>query len=84
MNFFDQMSPEQRQFIKAVAMDMWEPFIEADKKKLPQAKVVFDLFHVAGAFGRVIDKVRNAEFKKGLRGKYSCIQGGQVFAVKKP
>jgi transposase len=26
------MSPEQRQFIKAVAMDMWDPFIKAVKK----------------------------------------------------
>jgi transposase len=47
MNFFDQMSPEQRQFIKAVAMDMWDPFIKA-VKKLPQARIVFDLSHGAG------------------------------------
>ena len=32
--------------IEAVAMDMWDPFIKAVKKKLPNAKIVFDLFHV--------------------------------------
>jgi len=32
MNFFDQVRPEQPQFIKAVAMDMWDPFIKAVKK----------------------------------------------------
>jgi transposase len=32
MDFFDQMSLEQRQGIKAVAMDMWDPFIKAVKK----------------------------------------------------
>lgn len=32
MDFFDQMSPEQRQRIEAVAMDMWDPFIKAVKK----------------------------------------------------
>ena len=32
MDFFDQMSPAQRQSIKAVAMDMWDPFIKAVKK----------------------------------------------------
>jgi len=32
MRFFDQMTPEQQQSIKAVAMDMWDPFIKAIKK----------------------------------------------------
>jgi transposase len=32
MHFFDQMTSEQRQDIKAVAMDMWDPFIKAVKK----------------------------------------------------
>ena len=30
--FFNQMTPKQRQSIKAVAMDMWDPFIKAVKK----------------------------------------------------
>jgi transposase len=30
--FFEQMSSEQRKGIKAVAMDMWDPFIKAVKK----------------------------------------------------
>ena len=30
--FFEQMSPEQRDSIEAVAMDMWDPFIKAVKK----------------------------------------------------
>jgi transposase len=32
IGFFEQMSPEQRQSIEAVAMDMWDPFIKAVKK----------------------------------------------------
>lgn len=32
IDFFDQMSPKQRQGIEAVAMDMWDPFINAVKK----------------------------------------------------
>ena len=32
MRFFDQMTPNQRQSIEAVAMDMWNPFIKAVKK----------------------------------------------------
>ena len=38
MDFFDQMSPKQRQSIQAVAMDMWDPFIKAVKKKSHRLK----------------------------------------------
>jgi len=38
MHFFDQMNPEQRQGIKAVAMDMWDPFIKAVKKNCRRPK----------------------------------------------
>ena len=33
MHFFDQLSAAQRDSIEAVAMDMWDPFIKAVKKK---------------------------------------------------
>jgi transposase len=36
--FFDQLSPEQRAGIKAVVMDMWDPFIRAVKKKFLKPK----------------------------------------------
>ncbi len=37
-NFFSQMSPEQRDGIKAVVMDMWDPFIKAVKKNCRMLK----------------------------------------------
>jgi transposase len=37
-NFFSQMSPEQRDGIKAVVMDMWDPFIKAVKKNCRRPK----------------------------------------------
>lgn len=56
--FFAAMSAEQREGVQAVAMDMWDPFIAAVRASLPQAQIVFDLFHVVKAFGKVIDRVR--------------------------
>ena len=38
MQFFDQLSDEQRDGIEAVAMDMWDPFIKAVKKKYLKPK----------------------------------------------
>ncbi len=38
MQFFDQLSAKQREDIEAVAMDMWDPFIKAVKKKYLKPK----------------------------------------------
>jgi transposase len=62
--FFDPMTDEQKQAIQAVAMDMWEAYINRVKHHCPQAKIVFDLFHVVKAFGDVIDEVRRDEVRQ--------------------
>jgi len=62
--FFDGMTPEQKQAVEAVAMDTWDAYIKVVQEELPGAKIVFDLFHVVQAFGRVIDQVRLAEYRQ--------------------
>jgi transposase len=51
----------QRDHIKAVALDMWEPFINAVEQGLPQADIVHDKFHIAKYLCEAVDKVRRAE-----------------------
>lgn len=63
-NFLKKLPIEVRENIKAVAIDMWEPYIKAIKEHLHNASIVFDLFHVVAAFGRLIDKIRNDEFRQ--------------------
>jgi transposase len=81
ISFFEQMSPRQRQNIEAVAMDMWDPFIKA-VKKLPKAKIVFDLFHVVAAFSRVIDKVRNIEYQRASKDNKTVFKGARYLLLK--
>jgi Transposase len=49
--------------IKAVAMDMWQPFIGTVSKLLPQAdtKIVFDRFHIVAHMNKAVDIVRRRE-----------------------
>lgn len=49
--------------LKAVAMDMWEPYKQSTKEHT-DADIVYDPFHVINNFSKVIDKVRNAEAMK--------------------
>lgn len=57
--FFEQLGPEGRRRIRAVAMDMNGAYEEEVRYQCPMAEVVFDLFHVVAKYGReVIDRVR--------------------------
>lgn len=80
--FFESISAEQREAIQAVAMDMWDPYIKAVKEYCPQASIVFDQFHVVSAFGKVIDKVRNAEYRKANKESKEVIKGSKYLLLK--
>lgn len=80
--FFDSLSKEQKGSIEAVAMDMWDPYIKAVKESCPKAAIVFDKFHVVKAFGKVIDKVRNAEYKKADKAEKGIIKGSKYLLLK--
>ena len=81
--FFAEMSDEQKQAIEAVAVDMWEPFINRVQHHCPQAKIVFDLFHLVKAFGAVIDEVRREEVRKAAnRPDSRFIKGSRYLLLK--
>ncbi len=81
--FFAGMSKEQKQAIEAVALDMWEPFINRVRHHCPQAKVVFDLFHLVKGFGAVIDQVRRDEVRKAATEEDRCfIKGSRYLLLK--
>lgn len=60
-----QFTPEELAGVKAVAMDMWDPFIAATKASIPQAdqKIVFDHYHVTRTVTEAMDAVRKQEHK---------------------
>lgn len=80
--FFKTLTKEQKRSIKAVAMDMWEPFINRVRHYLPRAQIVFDFFHVVQCFGRVIDKVRRSEYAKAKGQNREVIKDGRYLLLK--
>ena len=61
---WETLSPEQKQTVEAVAVDMWEPFIRTIEKQVPNADIVHDKFHVSKYLGEAVDKVRRQEHKE--------------------
>ena len=49
---------------------------------MPQAKIVFDLFHVVAAFNRVIDIVRNDEYRKAGKADKDVYKGTKYLLLR--
>ena len=81
-SFFAEMTDRQKEAIEAVAMDMWEPYINRVKHHCPNANIVFDFFHVVQAFGRVIDKVRRDEYLKANEQDRKVLKGSRYLLLK--
>jgi transposase len=46
--------------IRAVAMDMWLPYFNAVIYNIPEAKIIFDRFHIAKLMNQTLDEIRRA------------------------
>jgi transposase len=80
--FFAGMTQEQKAGIQAVAMDMWDPYINRFRHHCPQALIVFDLFHIVKGYGKVIDLVRRQEVHKAVGPMKKVIKGSRYLLLK--
>ncbi len=58
---WEAIPPEKTRGIKAVAMDMWQAYINSATKNVPHADIVHDKFHVSKYLNDGVDKVRRKE-----------------------
>lgn len=61
--YWNQWSPEQRESIERVGMDMWEPYLISTRKHVPDAdqKITHDRFHLMQQMNTAVDGVRRQE-----------------------
>ena len=61
--FWPTLTAEQSAGIKALSMDMWDPYVHSVREPVPEAdrKIVFDKFHVAQHLAEAVDQVRRKE-----------------------
>jgi transposase len=85
--FYSKLSKRQLSSIRAVAMDMWRPYVKATRDHVPDAelKIAFDRFHVAKHLNGAVNDVRKREHRellaegddRLLRTKYLWLMGGE-------
>ncbi len=63
--YYRQFTAEELAQVRAVALDMWDPYLAATQAYVPGAdeKIVFDKFHVLRTINEAVDKVRRQEHK---------------------
>ena len=73
------LTTEQLDGIEAVAMDMWEPYVQATRARVPEAaeKIVFDRFHVMGHVGKAVDAVRKQEHRELMESGDETLKGSK-------
>ena len=67
VKLLEELRPEQRSGVKAVAMDMWGPYQKAAQAVLPLADIVYDKFHVSAYLNKAVDAVRKEEHRELTR-----------------
>jgi transposase len=60
--FVEYLPPRRRRAVRAVCVDMWEPYLLSLEEHLPKAAIVFDKFHVMKHVNAAVDETRRQEF----------------------
>lgn len=84
--FWPTLTPAQRDGITAVAMDMWEPYVQSTRAHLSGAadKIVFDKFHVVRHLHDALDKVRRQEHRALKREGDERLTGSKYLGLRRP
>lgn len=76
------LSPQQQVGVRASSIDMCEGFRLAIQECLPQAKIVYDRFHVMLLANKCIDTVRRQEHAENSKAGDSSLKGSRWFFLR--
>jgi transposase len=78
--FYDWLGEKKARGIRLVVMDMWRPFYNVAKERVPQADILYDKFHVMKQLHEAMDKVRKSEYAR-LQGEQRRYIKGQKYVL---
>lgn len=75
--FWKELPDEALQGIRSVSVDLWKAYTSSVLAHVPEAedKLCLDRFHVAGYFGKALDKVRKAEHRELMAADDETLKG---------
>lgn len=78
--FFEWLGVQKSSRIRLAVMDMWKAFRNSTTTNAPNAKILFDKFHVLRHLSDALDAVRKSEYAR-LRGKDRRFIKGQKYTL---
>jgi transposase len=78
--FFGELGTKKSVRIELALMDMWKAFRNSTTRYAPQARILFDKFHVMRHLGDALDTVRKSEYRR-LAGKDRDYIKGQKYTL---
>ncbi len=83
--FFDTLGTQRCKSIKHVCSDMWRPYLDVIKEKLPQAVNILDRFHIALKLNKAVDDTRRSEVRNlRKKGKAAHLKKSRWVWLKRP
>jgi len=73
--FYAWLGPDKTAQLELAVMDMWKPFRKATTTHAPQARIIFDKFHVLRHLGEALDAVRKSEYHRVAAEDRTFIKG---------
>jgi len=64
--FFEELGPERCMALESVTLDLSQAYISAVKEAVPQARLIFDRFHVQRLAHEALDETRREEVHKAV------------------
>ncbi len=82
--FFAALGKGKSAAIKIAVMDMWRPFRNSTARNAPQARIVFDKFHIISHLGDALDEVRRSEYRRLTGNGRKFIKGQRYTLLSNP
>ena len=73
--FYAWLGPDKTAQLELAVMDMWKPFRASTTTQAPQARIIFDKFHVLRHLGVALDAVRKSEYRRVAAEDRAFIKG---------
>ena len=68
--------------VKAIAMDMWPPYIRAVLDNYSYEKIVFDRYHIISDYNRMLDELRKSEARAAAVSEKNVFTGVRYLLLK--
>ena len=78
--FFAALGAKNSARIQIAVTDMWRAFHNSTTRNAPQARIIFDKFHIISHRGGALDEVRRSEYRR-LSGKSRAYIKGQRYTL---